>query len=189
MSEKHESFSMGLLYYPITSLGYGRRIGLWFSGCNRNCFGCITPEFKTFGKNTNTKDVIDFIEQKFLDDQCDGITISGGEPFEQPEALDEVVRTAKRFTNDILVFSGYTYEELRKRDCMYTKNVLDSIGVLIDGEYKQALNDGLGLRGSINQNIIILIPELEGRYSGADIWQRRQEILIVNGKVVVAGIH
>ena len=84
----------------------------------------------------------------------DGVTISGGEPFDQPQQLNRLVTLLHaELTEDILVYTGYTLEQLQLRNCPDTNGVLDKIAVLIDGAYVEELDDGVGLRGSSNQKI------------------------------------
>lgn len=81
------------------------------------------------------------------------ITISGGEPFLQ-EDLHLFLRALKVLGfEDILVYTGYTLEELNKLNNPNVLEALKYIDVLIDGRYIEALNDNLSLRGSSNQNI------------------------------------
>lgn len=41
-----EILSIGEIWYPVITLGYGKRLGIWFQGCQKNCMNCISPEFK-----------------------------------------------------------------------------------------------------------------------------------------------
>ena len=79
----------------------------------------------------------------------DGFTITGGDPFYQPDALRELLPLLETISPDILVYTGYLREEL-------PEDILQHIAVLIDGRYVQENNRGEVLRGSDNQRIIIL---------------------------------
>lgn len=86
-----------------------------------------------------------------------GITISGGEPFLQVQSVLELVLLAKSDNLDVILYSGYTYEALRLRNCEYTNEILDNADFLIDGPYiHQLRNLNLLFRGSSNQRIIDL---------------------------------
>lgn len=102
------------------------------------------------------------VQSVFLEHMVDGITISGGEPMDQARELARLVEMLSQFTDDILVYSGYTYEELR---CDPEKEqVLQSIAVLVDGEYIEEKNTQLVLRGSSNQHIYLFRSSLEKKY-------------------------
>ena len=75
------------IYYPVTTLGYGQRLGIWVMGCERNCPGCISPEMQPADGPLQPLDAI--LARIPEDLPCNGLTISGGEPFDQAEAVAE----------------------------------------------------------------------------------------------------
>ncbi len=135
-------------------LGPGRRFVLWVQGCKKRCKNCINPAGQALegGQLISVEEIFDIIcEQK----EIQGITISGGEPFLQFPAIFKLVMLIKEYTNlDIMLFSGYTYEEIKSQ---YSKETLDlffhKIDIFVDGEYIDALNNNQMFRGSENQNI------------------------------------
>jgi anaerobic ribonucleoside-triphosphate reductase activating protein len=86
-------------------------------------------------------------------DQANGLTISGGEPFDQPEALYKLLRVVRsRFpTNDILVFTGYAFEALP--EFVRSERLVDA---LITDPYRADVPQTLALRGSDNQRLYLL---------------------------------
>lgn len=158
------------IYYPVVTLGYGKRIGIWVRGCSRGCPGCISPELQAYEGNALEVDQIIKLFPK--DCNADGLTISGGEPFDQVDGVAELIYWfIHNVSEDVLIFTGYTEEELRKRNNEATKYILEHIAVLIDGPYLETMNDGKGLRGSVNQHIIVYkFPE---RYMNS-VQQKRQ---------------
>lgn len=152
--------------YPVQSLGPGNRLGIWMCGCNRRCRSCANPELWAFDKRYEiTPEALFHAVEKILSGKTvEGITISGGEPFEQPQELLRFLQLFPPEMTDILVFTGYTIQQLLDRCQAETDALLDRIGVLIDGEYREEENNGSILRGSDNQVIHILRPELEPRY-------------------------
>ena len=86
-------------------------------------------------------------------DEADGITVTGGEPFEQPEALEELLRGIRSRTKaDILVYSGHSLETLRP-----ALRALDElIDCVISDPYDNASPQTLALRGSDNQRLVPL---------------------------------
>lgn len=140
--------------YPVRVLGPGERVGIWVTGCQRRCVGCMTPELQdpSAGRQIDCAQLVKAAQK--APGPVDGVTISGGEPFDQPEQLNRLVSLlCRELTDDIIVYTGYTLEQLRERHCPDTDGVLDTIAVLIDGAYVQELDDGIGLRGSANQRI------------------------------------
>ncbi|HUH04502.1 MAG TPA: 4Fe-4S cluster-binding domain-containing protein, partial [Kofleriaceae bacterium] len=94
-------------------------------------------------------------ELRALGDAIEGVSISGGEPFEQPDGLLELLRRVRAETAlSVLVFSGFTLEELATRPL--APAVLEHIDVLIDGRYQAPQRLARGLRGSHNQRIQLL---------------------------------
>lgn len=139
--------------YPITSLGPGKRIGIWVAGCRKRCRGCISPEMQSpaAGKLIHASDLMNHILK--LDGPFDGVTISGGEPFIQAEALAEFVKALKDHHPDwtFIVYSGYRLATLRiKDDC---QNLLKVTDMLIDGPYRQHIPSNHYLVGSGNQHV------------------------------------
>lgn len=142
--------------YPVRVLGPGERVGIWVTGCSFGCPGCMTPELQnpSAGSEMSPAHIVQVIRQ--MAGRVDGITISGGEPFDQVQGLHELVELLHgQVTDDIIIYSGYTLHQLRQRGCMDTDAVLDIIAVLVDGRYVEEKDDGVGLRGSSNQCIHI----------------------------------
>ena len=136
--------------------GFGLRFVIFTQGCNLRCKGCHNP----FTHDLDGGHLIDIteIQNKWRKNPLlRGITISGGEPFLQVEVVSELVKLAKNDHLDVTLYSGYTYETLRSRECPYTDLILNTADYLIDGPYIEALrNLNLLFRGSSNQRIIDL---------------------------------
>ena len=105
----------------------------------------------------------------------DGISILGGEPFLQPDALLALVRALRtRGCQHILVYSGYAYEQLRwmGNHAPAIGTILDEIEVLIDGPYIAALAASAGpWTGSGNQRVIDLVAS---RHAGQVVLSDRE---------------
>lgn len=158
------------VYFPVLTLGYGKRLGVWVRGCKRACPGCISPEMQSYeGNAVDVKEIINALPDGFT---ADGLTISGGEPFDQAEGVAELVSWfIGNISSDVLIYTGYTEQELRERKDRATDYLLAHIAVLVDGPYLEAANDGKGLRGSANQRVIVYrFPE---RYRNAEQWKRQ----------------
>ena len=137
--------------------GSGLRMVIWTQGCMHNCIGCHNPQTHSLcgGYEVDTKDIINTIKDLKLQK---GITLSGGEPFLQAEALEEIAKEAKKYKLDVWSYTGFTFEELLdKNNPHYLKNIklLNQIDVLVDGKFIENKKDiGLRFRGSSNQRII-----------------------------------
>lgn len=186
------------ILYPVTVLGPGKRIGIWVAGCNKRCKGCANPELwdKEAYPNMSIEDLKKVLEELYNKAQgkIDGVTISGGEPFLQSEELEELVAFLRERTRDILVYSGYKYEELKKD--IHSAAVLKEITVLVDGEYVEAKNKGEVLRGSENQNIHFLGKDININYEEMyNEYQKKYngkypaENFRVNDGIISVGIH
>lgn len=129
--------------------GTGIRKVIFAQGCKHNCPGCFNPH--THDMNGGELFNINEIAKKCNDDYfIDGVTFSGGDPFEQPKEFAEL---AKLIKTDIWCFTGYTFEQLLsmpEKLCL-----LEQIDILVDGRFDLNKMDGdHKYRGSNNQRII-----------------------------------
>lgn len=162
------SMLVNKLHYPVTVLGPGRRVGLWLQGCTIHCFGCISRDTWAAKPESAVEvgDIIAWIEA-LPAAEIDGITISGGEPLDQPEALLELLvglnvwRAGLNHAVDILCYSGRGWEEVQ-RDFKAQLALIDAIvpEPFIQGEPTEE-----ALRGSNNQRVIALTDLGRERYS------------------------
>ena len=144
------------IYYPVTTLGYGKRVGIWVAGCNKNCKHCMSESLKSFdsGVQMSIDDICKIIKK--IEYKIDGFTISGGEPFLQIKELARLTdRLSSEYSDDIIIYTGYTLEKLELENAEIMRKIIDSVSVIIDGEYIEALNNGIGNMGSSNQNVHI----------------------------------
>ena len=130
------------------SLGPYKRCAFWVQGCKKRCKGCIAKEAQSLdgGQKINVEELAEYISKQ---DDIEGITISGGEPFLQQDAICElidVIRTEKDL--GIIIYTGMNYQEISETQ------LSKKCDLIIDGEYVDELNDDKSLRGSSNQNII-----------------------------------
>lgn len=176
---------------PVHSLGPGERVCLWLQGCARDCPGCISPELRPMtGPETEEGLLADIVLRTASMGRCTGLTISGGEPFLQARALLRLLELVRDGFEDILVYTGYTVEELRQGACGSAgEECLRRIDVLIDGPYIRERNrPECVLRGSDNQIIHYLNPEAAGRYDAYLARGRILESFSHDGTVILTGI-
>src|SRR4051812_31837615 len=153
--------SINKLHFPVTTLGFGRRVGIWTQGCSIHCPGCINQD--TWAERPESKIAIPKLIKGISPwlAQADGVTISGGEPFDQPSGLNRLVEALRAsFTGDILVYSGYPLPKL----VTDFPEILRLIDVLISEPYDAKAPQTRTLRGSDNQIITLLSPLGRARY-------------------------
>ena len=179
------------ILYPVEVLGPGKRIGLWLSGCSRKCTGCSNPELWEQKKEQfiSVKHLSALLHRLALDHPVDGITITGGEPMDQAEEVSLLLPLLCDITEDVLMYSGYTLEELRGRKDAYTDTILRHLAVLIDGDYQEKLNDGSPLRGSSNQRIHVFCENVRDMY--VDYLSNKNQIqnFSLGHSIISTGIH
>ena len=142
--------------------GPGIRTTIFVTGCTHKCPNCFNEEYQdfNFGNPWTRKETDEVIEDLKLD-EVKGLTVLGGEPFQNELDLLQVLRDIKKeVQKEIWIFSGYTYEEILKDQDK--KKLLEECDVLVDGRFVEALKDlSLRFRGSSNQRIIDVKKSLE----------------------------
>lgn len=155
-TENGESIHLFRLYHHSTVDGPGRRSVVQFAGCSIRCPGCYVPETheRTNGKPALIENIVAEIEKR--SGEHDGVTILGGEPFDQLESLEILVKRLKDKGFHLVIYSGYTVEELLARKNERINGILSKTDLLIDGAFKRELTANAGeYRGSSNQRLIL----------------------------------
>ncbi len=143
--------------------GPGFRYTVFTQGCRHHCKGCQNPQTHDFNGGY-TVDTDDLFTEMSEDPLIKGLTFSGGDPFEQPAPLAELAEKAHAVGKDIMVYTGYTFEQLleRAKNDPDTAALLRQADVLIDGPFiLEQLNLELKFRGSDNQRVIDVPRSLE----------------------------
>lgn len=135
--------------------GEGVRVSIFVTGCTHHCEGCFNEEYQSFHAGdlwspNETSKVIELLNKNYIS----GLTILGGEPFQNEEDLIPIVKEIKeKVDKPIWVYTGYTYEhlfEFKKKT-----ELLKLVDVLVDGLFELEKKDlKLRFRGSSNQRII-----------------------------------
>lgn len=155
---------IGQIYKADSANGTGVRVSLFVSGCNIHCNGCFNEQTWDFDFGVPyDADVENLVLKELSRDFYEGISILGGEPFEEANQR-ELVKLIRRIrsecpTRNIWMYSGYVYDRDLipggKRHIEVTDEILDSIDVLVDGPFMIGRkNLLLKFRGSENQRII-----------------------------------
>lgn len=153
--------------------GPGVRLSIYVQGCSHRCIGCHNPETHDpmGGSDISIEQLLAIIAGS---SSIDGVTLSGGEPFEQAAAVAALAEAIKRWGFDLVLFSGYTFEQLLTKSMAdsNTCSLLHSGSILVDGPFIMAEQDyNLPYRGSRNQRLIDLPRSLK---SGSAVkWSAR----------------
>lgn len=150
-----DSIYLYRIYHYSTVDGPGRRSVVQVAGCSIRCAGCYVPETheRANGLLTSIKKIVAEIDKK--SGEHDGVTILGGEPFDQPESLQILVEKLKAKKYHLVIYSGYTLENLLARKSESVNQILAKTDLLIDGAFQRDLSTDAGeYRGSSNQRLI-----------------------------------
>ncbi len=146
------NWKLNRIQYPVYNLGRGKRIGIWVQGCTLECKGCISTPLQNTkeGKYIEIEYLINEISK--VKEHFSGISITGGEPFQQYQQLITFCAYIKQYTDlEIYVFTGYYLNDLYNLfpDKLFAKY----IDYLTDGRYEQDKHDDRNVRGSTNQSL------------------------------------
>ena len=192
---KKPTIQLNKAHWPVTVLGPGRRIGLWVQGCSIGCKGCVSQD--TWPADPAKAIAIDDLIAwcgRVTQGALDGVTISGGEPFDQPLALGGLLQGLRAWRRkdaldfDILCYSGYPLKTLERKHAK-TLALLDAI---VPEPYADALPLGPVWRGSSNQPLVLLSDRGRARYAkyvsmAADA-DKRMQVAVEGGRVWMIGI-
>lgn len=183
------SLKLNKMHFPVSTLGPGKRMGLWFNGCSIHCEGCISRDTWEFSESSRIELAAVFEVLESWLPQADGLTISGGEPFDQAGALGELLSwfERRRGEREVLVYSGYEFSVLTRRHGA----LLEKIDALVSGPYE--VNSGQSKRwwGSDNQQLHLLSERARIVYAGAeeaDQAQRKLDVFEEDGQWWFAGV-
>ncbi|MFM0349825.1 4Fe-4S single cluster domain-containing protein [Paraburkholderia sp. RL17-347-BIC-D] len=151
--------------------GPGRRAALWVQGCDKRCHGCCNPGYLRIEQRelVQADEVISWLEAAHRDHDLEGITFLGGEPMLQAKGLALVAEGARRLDLSVMVFSGYTVEELEALRLPGSDALLSATDVLVDGPYESALPERhRRWSGSTNQRFHYLTNRYDVSIEGRD---------------------
>ena len=179
-----------------SSEGPGERFALWVQGCSIRCANCCNPQM--FSQKDPTTD-IGHLAQKIIDARnenpnIEGITILGGEPFEQSKALARLCKEIRmlwpgKTLPSIMVFTGHQLKQLKQNNVH--REFIELIDLLVDGPFNKNLPEYLGENrrwiGSSNQNIHFLSKRYLALKDNWPIGRNTLELKIKNGIVSING--
>lgn len=152
--QSNQKIYVDLVFHPLYCLGPSERIGVWLQGCDIGCNDCIAVHTweQTDDKLIKITDLVDEIKNF----NSKRLTISGGEPFNQPQSLYSFLQEIRMDFDDILIYSGYEYKYLSKK----FPKILALVDVLVDGPFKKELETTKNYKGSKNQKMYIFNTKL-----------------------------
>ncbi|WP_165053325.1 MULTISPECIES: 4Fe-4S cluster-binding domain-containing protein [unclassified Adlercreutzia] len=142
---------------PVTTLGPGRRLGLWLQGCDIRCPSCVSKDtWETgAGQIVETIELAELIMSMIQRDNLCGITITGGEPTQQSRALADLVRRVRQMGKkqiDLIMFTGRTEQEA-KLICPQLISLMDAC---VFGPYIAEQSCSGSLIASENQQLVFM---------------------------------
>lgn len=178
--------------YPVKVLGIGNRVGIWTSICKHKCDGCSNPELweANDSQKVSIEELFNTIKQINEFKKIDGFTITGGDPFYQADELNKLIDKLLQISDDIIIYTGFTYQELLDSKNKDIKDILNKISILIDGKYIKELNDNSFMAGSSNQQKIILNKKYQQEYEKYFNENTNQiQNFVLDDGIVSVGIH
>lgn len=141
--------------YDIAN-GDGIRTSIFVMGCTHGCYNCFNEEYQDFNAGKEwTEAETELVISYVTNSNCSGLTLLGGEPFQNVDGLLPVVEAVRRAVpnKNVWAYSGYRWEEIINDSTR--RSLLEVVDILVDGRFVDALKDpSLRFRGSSNQRII-----------------------------------
>lgn len=154
--------------------GPGIRFVVFTQGCKHNCQGCQNPETHSFdgGYTTDTQKIIEEVKKNPI---IKGVTLSGGDPMFQPAATLDLCKKLKENNYNVMIYTGYTYEQLVEMNNEDIMGILSNCDTLVDGRFILKLRSlSCRFRGSTNQRLINMPETLkQGRVVTHD-WEENE---------------
>ena len=183
LSMPHHALRLAAFHPRSRANGPGVRAVVWVQGCGRGCPGCCNPQFQDRAGGEQVT-VSDLLQRIAAAGAIDGITLSGGEPFDQPEPLAELCRRAHVLDLTAVCFSGYTLQELRDGADAAQLALLAQVDLLVAGPFLSDQPSSEPLLASANQRLHFLTDRIP-RESLRGV--PRAEVIIRDGEVIVSG--
>ena len=186
-AEKGSLINMAAFLPVSRSNGPGQRAVVWVQGCKRNCPGCFNQDMQPFTE----RQLIATVElaDRILDiEGLEGVTFSGGEPFEQAGALAELAEQLAACGLTVVIFTGYTLAELSAGNNPAWQRLLAAADMLVAGPYEQDLPAHEYLKASANQQLLFLTDKLKQHPEVMGNQGQTAEIIVdAAGNVIVTG--
>src|SRR5471030_1110987 len=135
MNQKNITASIAQIVPDTEAEGPGQRFALWFQGCPLRCPGCCNPEMLPFegGQERSLASIVSEVRTAARQHAIEGITLLGGEPFAHAVGASALAKAVQELGLSVMIFSGYTLEELRQSPDVATSKLLVHTDILVDG--------------------------------------------------------
>ena len=177
-------------FLPETKVeGPGNRACIWVQGCSIQCPNCAVPEsWPTSGGEE--VEVEELAQKIFGIPDIEGITFSGGEPFDQAESLASLGHIVQEEGLSVVTFTGYTLENIQNSIDPGWQDLLSVTDLLIDGPYVLEESDPNVLWvGSSNQRYHFITPRYRHlKYELSNISNRIEVRIQEDGSILVNGM-
>ena len=182
----HNSVRLAAFLPRSRANGPGLRAVVWVQGCALRCPGCFNPDFLPLEGGTLHEPAA-IAGMILSNNEIEGVTFSGGEPFLQAAALAEVARLVREAGKSVLIFTGFEWESLQSSHDPGHHSLLAQADTLIAGPYRSEEPSSHPLLASGNQRLV----HLTDRYRDEDFVTskaRRTEFRIASdGTTTVTG--
>jgi anaerobic ribonucleoside-triphosphate reductase activating protein len=174
--EPSPELNLAALMKGTRMVGPGLRDAIWVQGCSLRCPGCANQAYLPHVPRARISVARLLLHLRARRNQIHGISVAGGEPTEQPQAVAALLRGARAMGLSTVVYSGHTYEHLLRDPAC--SELFKHTDLLIDGPFIAAQYDAeLYWRGSRNQRFL----RLSDRFTAADLEPPK-----ANGEIVLS---
>ncbi|WDH83330.1 4Fe-4S single cluster domain-containing protein [Paenibacillus urinalis] len=170
--------------------GPGKRAALWVQGCLKRCPGCCNEQYLEIRESqiVECEFIVERLRTAKEKQGIEGVTFLGGEPMLQAKGLSYIAEACRDMGLTVMIFTGYTVEELNRLDFEGIEQLLAFTDLLVDGPFIDAkYEDERKWAGSKNQCFHFLTAayapgiEYEDAYNGMEIRLSRSGELQING--------
>ncbi len=144
------AIALSRAHFPVSALGPGKRLGIWFQGCSIRCPGCVSMDtWAARPADATVEGLLGGLAEVAA--KADGLTVTGGEPFDQPDALLALLDGWRQMARgDVIVFSGYPVETIAPT----LERCSGWIDLLVADPFVVSAGHTKPLRGSDNQRLL-----------------------------------
>jgi anaerobic ribonucleoside-triphosphate reductase activating protein len=164
--------------------GPGERFAIWVQGCSIRCPGCCNPEMLDTHGGASVP--VDDLAREAIESGCEGVSLLGGEPFDQAHACGELARMIQDAGLGVMTFTGYEYQHLLNRSDAAL--LLENTDLLKAGPYRQELHArDLPWAGSANQRLNHLSPRYRNHPDVSKSGRQSVTIALDGDEMTVSG--